>query len=338
MTLVTNKIFFENIKNLIVQARSKTYYAVNFIMVETYWNIGRMIVEEEQQGKERAEYWKYLISELAKKLKSEFGKGFDERNLWFMRQFYSTFPILNALSSQLTRTHYRTLMRIENPAAREYYIKETLEGHRSVRQLERQIHTFTFERVLANKNTAIEKSPQDSDTNFEIQAKDILKDPYILEFTGIEPNSNYYETDLEKALIDNVEKFLLELGKWFTFYARQKHIKTETSDFFIDLVFYNFNLKCFLIIDLKTSKLTHQDIGQIDMYVRMFDDLIKPKEDNPSIGLVLCAEKDETIVKYSIINDNNKLFASKYNLYLPTEEELKYQIEKGKAIIKKVKG
>jgi len=330
MTVSVRTTFLENIKDLIVQARSKTYYAVNFIMVETYRNIGKTIVEEEQQGKERAEYWKYLISELAEKLTTEFGKWFSEQNLWNMRQFYTIFPILSAVSRELTRTHYRILMRVENSNAREYYIKEAVEGHRSVRQLERQIHTFTFERVLANKDTVLEKLPQDS--VFEVQAKDLLKDPYILEFTGIEPNSNYYETDLEKALIDNIERFLLELGKWFIFYARQKHIKTETSDFFIDLVFYNFNLKCFLIIDLKTTKLTHQDIGQIDMYVRMFDDLIKPKEDNPSIWLVLCTEKDETIIKYSIINDNKNLFASKYTLYLPTEEELRYQIEKSKSI------
>lgn len=332
---IVRKDFFENIKDLVKKARIKTYSAINFLMVETYWSIGKNIIEEEQQWKERAEYGKYLVSELSKKLTDEFGKWFSEQGLRNMRQFFVTFPILSTLWRELTRSQYKILMRIENPDARNYYIKETIEWHRSVRELERQIHTFTFERILTNKENAIVKNTQTD--NFELQPKDILKDPYIFEFTGIEPNSDYYETDLEKSLISNIEKFLLEMGKWFTFYARQKHIKTETSDFFIDLVFYNFHLKCFLIIDLKTTKITHQDIWQIDMYVRMFDDLIKPKEDNPTIGLVLCAEKDETIIKYSVLNDNKNLFASKYSLYLPTEEELRYQIEKQKEIIKRLK-
>jgi len=212
-------------------------------------------------------------------------------------------------------------MRIENPKAREYYLQESSKEHRSVRQLERQVHTASFERLVSQKSTDLPAAEHD------IQTNTIIKDPYVFEFTGILSDVDYYESDLEKALINNLEHFLLELGRGFTFYARQKHIQTETSDFYIDLVFYNFHLKCFLIIDLKTTKLTHQDVWQMDMYVRMFDDMIKPEWDNPTIWLILCAEKEETIVKYSVLNDNKNLFASKYQLYLPTEQELQTYID-----------
>lgn len=328
--IISNQSFLQLVIDVIVQARTKTYRAVNTIMIETYRQIGKMIVEQEQDWSQRAEYGTHLIGELSTKLTDEFGRGFGERNLRLMRQFFTSFPILHSVSSQLTRTHYKVLMRIEKPEIRARYTQEAIDRQLSVRQLERQIHTSTYERILAHD---WEIGIEEKDILDPTVPNDILKDPYILEFTGISSNNSYLETDLEKALISNIESFLLELGKWFTFYARQKHIQTETSDFFIDLVFYNYHLKCFLIIDLKTDKLKHQDIWQMDMYVRMFDDMIKPVDDNPTIWLILCSDKDETIVKYSVLSDNEQLFASKYLLYLPSEEELQSEINKQREFI-----
>ncbi len=319
--------FISNIVDIITKARTQTYRSINHIIVETYRNIWQMIVEEEQQWNQRAEYGSYLIQELSKRLTNDFGRGFSEQSLQNMRKFFLAFPISSAVRRELTWTHYKILMRIEQTEVRDYYLNDAIERQLSVRQLERQIHTFSYERTLNNQSSQELSQELSNDT---LSPKDILKDPYIFEFTGIAQDSIYHETDIEHALISNIESFLLELGKWFTFYARQKHIQTETSDFFIDLVFYNYHLKCFLIIDLKTDKLRHQDIGQIDMYVRMFDEMIKPAEDNPTIWLILCADSDETIVKYSVLNDSQQLFASKYRLYLPTEEELKQQIERQK--------
>jgi len=302
-------------------------------MLNAYWEIGRMIVEEEQNGKDRADYGKYLIKNLSVQLKQEFGKGFEERNLWFFKSFFLSFPILNALRSELTWTHYRLLTRVNNEKAKEFYINEAITGDWSTRTLERNINSFYYERLLSSKNNK-EVTERQNNTKEPINHKDFIKDPYVLEFLNI-PEMNYYlERDLESGLIEKLQKFLLELGKGFAFVARQQRISTETSHFYIDLVFYHYLLKCFVLIDLKVGKLTHQDIGQMDMYVRMYEDKMKNQGDNPTIGIILCSEKEEAVVKYSVLKDNERLFASTYKLYLPTEEELKAELEREVSILK----
>lgn len=292
-------------------------------------------MEEEQQGKERAEYGEALLKNLSIALTAEFGKGFSYANLRNFRQFYLTYPdpeICYALRSKLSWTHHRLIMRVENPDARDYYIKEAIEQNWSSRQLERNINTFYYQRLLSSKdkqevlqlNTSLEKSTP----------ADFIKDPYVFEFLNIPQPLNASEMEIENALIQNLQQFLLELGKGFSFVGRQFRISTETSHFYIDLVFYNYILKCFVLFDLKTTKLTHQDTGQMDMYIRMFDDLKKQAEDNPTIGIILCAEKDETVVKYSILKEHKQLFATKYMPYLPTEKELIEEIEREKLILK----
>ena len=319
---------YKNIKQILKEARDHAYKQVNFIMVEAYWNIGKRIVEEEQSGEDRAKYGSYLIKELSEKLTDDFGKGFSRQSLWNMRQFYNSFPILSTLWRELSWSHYKLIIRLENSDAQNWYMKEAVDNSWSVRALERQIGTHYYERIVSSKDKElIQEEAQSKTTDLKLTAKDIIKDPYVLEFLDLKQNSNFYESDIEKALIDKIQEFLLELGKGFAFIARQKRIKTDSSDFYIDLVFYNYILKCFVIIDLKSGKLTHQDVGQMDMYVNMFDDLEKTEGDNPTIGLILCAEKDNTVVKYSSI-DNENLFVSKYQLYLPTEEELKREVEK----------
>ena len=327
--IVKNDELYLNIKNIFQSARDNAYRQVNFIMVEAYWNIGQQIVQEEQNGKDRAEYGSYLIKELSSRLTKEFGKGFSQRNLRNMRQFYICFPIWQTLSAKLSWSHYTLLLRIENTNAREWYAKESISSNWSVRALERQIGTFYYERIISSK----EKQPVITEAvnntkDLQLSPKDIIKDPYVLEFLDLKQNNSFYESDLESALIEKIQEFLLELGRGFAFVARQKRIKTELSDFYIDLVFYNYILKCFVIIDLKKGKLTHQDVGQMDMYVRMYDDMEKAENDNPTIGIILCTDKDNTVVKYSVLNDNENLFVSKYQLYLPTEEELKAEIER----------
>ncbi|MCU0326006.1 MAG: PDDEXK nuclease domain-containing protein [Spirosomaceae bacterium] len=313
--------FYENIREILNKARIQVATAVNSAMVQAYWEIGRQIVEEEQNGKERAEYGTFLIKSLSERLTKEFGNGFGKRNLFLFKQFYLAFPKVNALRTQLGWTHYRLIMRVENPQAREFYIKEASENHWTTRLLERQIGSFYYERLLSSNDKKV-LSEKTNAQNEVISPKDILKDPYIFEFLGLSAGDAHSEKDVENSLIKHLQKFLLELGKGFAFVAQQKFISTETSEFFIDLVFYNYILKCFVLIDLKIGKLTHQDIGQMDMYVRMYDDLYRPESDNPTIGLILCQEKDETIVKYSILKGSEQIFASKYKLYLPTEQEL----------------
>jgi predicted nuclease of restriction endonuclease-like (RecB) superfamily len=306
-----------SVKEIILQSRQRVYRMVNSFLLETYWQIGRLIVEDEQQGKDKAVYGKGTLKHLANQLTLEFGKGFDESNLRNMRTFYNAFPICDALRHELSWTHYRLLSRLETEEKRIYYLNESIQGNWNSRDLQRQISSLTFERILENQ-----KSISKPET-----IQNLIKDPYIFEFLGLQPDVKNTENSIETAIIEHIQKFLLEFGKGFAFVARQQHIVTDTSDFFIDLVFYNYILKCFVIIDLKTTTLSHQDIGQIDMYVRMYDDLKKGEDDNPTIGLLLCAEKDETIVKYSVLNDKNNLFATKYLLYLPKEEELKQIIE-----------
>jgi len=327
--LTINKNFYNDIKSILQTARNNTYKQINFIMVEAYYNIGKQIINQEQNGNDRAKYGKAIIKELSIKLTEDFGKGFSTRNLWSMRQFYISFPIVQTLSAQLSWSHYKLIMRVENQKAREYYINESVESNWSVRALERQIGTHYYERIISSKDKSIvEIEAEEKTKDLELTPKDIIKDPYVLEFLDLKDNISFREDELESALISKIQEFLLELGKGFAFVARQKHIKTELSDFYIDIVFYNYILKCFVIVELKTAKLTHQDIGQLEMYVNMYDDLEKSQSDNPTIGLLLCTQKDNTVVKYSKLKDNEKLFVSKYQMYLPSVQELKDEIEK----------
>ncbi|MDW7727061.1 MAG: PDDEXK nuclease domain-containing protein [Candidatus Methanoperedens sp.] len=330
---------YRNISDILQTARQNAYHAVNFVMVEAYWNIGKLVVEEEQQGKQRADYGTHLIKNLSARLNADFGKGFSVQSLWNMRLFYLKFPILSALRRELTWTHYKMLLRVENENALSYYIHEAAQQNWSVRALERQINSLYYERLLTSRNKApVIEEMQEKTANLVQTPHDFIKDPYVLEFLGMPDSSHFRESDMEQAIIDNLKDFILELGKGFAFVARQKRITTETSDFYIDLVFYNYILKCFVIIDLKTGKLTHQDIGQMDMYVRLFEDRMRTEGDNPTIGLLLCTQKDEVIARYSVLKESKQLFASKYRLILPTEEELKVELEREKRMILEQKG
>ena len=317
---IDNNYLFSSIKEIIIASRGRAYRMVNAVLIETYWQIGKTIIEDELGGNTRAEYGKYTLKNLAQQLTLEFGKGFDERNLNNMKAFYQAFPIWNALRTELSWTHYRLLSRIETIEKRSYYLNEAIQSNLNSRQLQREINSLAYERLV--------KHLPENTKNISIQ--NLIKDPYIFEFLGLSMDSKNTEHTIETAIINNIQKFLLEFGKGFAFIARQQHIVTDTSDFFIDLVFYNYLLKCFVIVDLKTKNLSHQDIGQIDMYVRMYDDLKRNADDNPTIGILLCAEKDETIVKYSVLNDKNNLFANKYMLLMPKEEQLKLLIDQDK--------
>jgi len=325
---------YQRICAIIENARNKVYRAANFEMVQAYWEIGREIVEEEQQGKERAEYGKALLEGLAERLAERYGKSFSNRNLRYMRQFYRVFPKWNAVRSELTWTHYRLLLKVEKETAREYYLKEAIEGNWSTRTLERQINSLYYERTLMSGKEHRPAVKEEAESKKEIMLPEhIIKDPYVLEFLELKANQAFYEKKLEQALIDKLQEFLLELGKGFSFVKRQYRISAEDEHFYVDLVFYNYILKCFLLIDLKTGKLTHQDIGQMDMYVRYFEDKVRQEDDNPSIGLILCLEKNKALVKYSLLNSSKQIFASKYKLYLPTEEELRKEIEREREIV-----
>ena len=314
---ISNENLFIWIKDVILKSRERVFRIANSSLLESYWKIGKLIVEDEQNGNNRATYGKSVLKNLSIQLTFEFGKGFDESNLRNMRIFFKSFPIRDALRHELSWTHYRLLSRLDSVEKRNYYINESILGNWNNTTLQRQINTLAFERVLEHK----------SDISQPDTIKNLIKDPYILDFFGFAFDSKITEFEIETKIITHIQQFLLEFGRGFAFVARQQHIVTDGSDFFIDLVFYNYILKCFVIIDLKTGKLNHQDIGQIDMYVRMYDDLKKSEMDNPTIGILLCSEKDETIVKYSVLNDKNNLFASQYLLYLPKEEELKQLIE-----------
>jgi predicted nuclease of restriction endonuclease-like (RecB) superfamily len=322
-----------NIRNLLIESRGKLQQTVNTVMVQTYWHIGRMIVEEEQQGEQRAQYGKAQLEQIANVLTQEFGKGFDVTNLRKMRQFYQLFPIRDSVRLELSWTHYRILIRVENLKAREWYIAESIANNWSVRALERQISTLYYERLLSSSDKApVIQEASEKTTPLQVDIKNYLRDPYILDFLNL-PTTSVVESTIEQGLIDNLQQFLLELGRGFAFVSRQQRLSVEDQDFYIDLVFYNFKLKCFLLIDLKLGKLAHQDVGQMDTYVRIYDKFHKSEDDNPTIGLILCSEKSEAVAKYSVLSDSKQLFSSKYLPYLPSEEELRIELLRERYLI-----
>lgn len=328
-----NEKLISNIAQIIQQARSQVRQTVNAVMVQSYWEIGRLLVEDEQQGNARAEYGKAVLQNLSERLTAMFGKGFDVRNLRNMRAFYLTFPIRNAVRSELSWTHYRSLIRIENPQAREWYLKESIDNNWSSRALDRQISVLYYERLLASQNSqSVIAEAKEKTEPLKESIQDYLRDPYILDFLNLQ-DKTYQENQIEQAIISNLQQFLLELGKGFAFVERQKRLRFDDEDFYIDLVFYNFKLKCFLLIDLKIGKLKHQDIGQMDTYVRLYDEQFKDESDNPTIGLVLCSEQSEAVAKYSVLADRKQIFSAKYLPYLPTELELKQQLERVRILI-----
>lgn len=320
-----------DIKLMLNAARKQAYQAINSAMVEVYWKIGQRIVEEEQKGESRAVYGSKLLQLLSIELTAEFGKGFSERTLREFRQFYvyfDDFEKWRTLSAKLNWSHFQRVLRVSNEQARNFYLNEASENMWSVRTLDRNISTLYYQRLIATQ-----KKETENETNLKLDsfiADDFIKSPTVLEFLSLPTGLSYSEKELENALIENLQKFILELGKGFAFVERQQHIKTDTGDFYIDLVFYNFIMKCFVLIELKTDKLTHQDIGQLDMYVRMYDDLKKGLDDNPTVGILLCTETDRTIAKYSVLNGSEQLIAAKYLPYLPSEQELIEEIEREK--------
>lgn len=318
-----------DVRAILQEARQMVVYHTNTAMTAAYWLIGRRIVVEEQQNAERADYGEFILKKLSKELTAEFGNGFSYTNLKNMRQFYKTYPdvIGQTLSGQLPWSHNCLIMRVADEKARIWYLKEAAREQWSVRQLERNINSFYYQRQLENGLKVDEKFTQSVINTEPINARQFVKDSYVLEFVGLPSYPEHKERDLEAALVGKMQDFLLELGKGFSFIKRQYRISTETSHFYIDLVFYNYILKCFVLIDLKATKLTHQDVGQMDMYIRMFDDLKKSADDNPTIGILMCADKDETVVKYSVLEGSRQIFASKYLPYLPTEEELRRELE-----------
>jgi len=327
MPTTIRKEFITAVKDIINQAREQAIRSVDFQRVLMYWHIGRSIFEEEQQGKERAEYGTYLIEMLAKELSPEFGSGFSKRQLAFCRQFYRAFPIVNALRSQLSWTQYRLLIRLENKDKQEYYLLEAVKNNWTSRQLERQINSGLYERLLLSndkesvlavaRNERIPESPQE-----------IIKDPMVLEFLGLRRESAYYEKDLEQAIITHLQEFLLEMGNGFSFVARQKRLHIDGDEFFVDLVFYNRLIRCFVLAEIKTQKLTHQDLGQLQMYVNYYDRYEKLPTENMTIGILLCADKNDTVVKLSLPKDNKTVLASEYQLYLPSEQQLLEELKK----------
>ena len=319
--------FISDIKNIIVSSRSTAIRSVDFERVQMYWKLGERIVVEEQGGNERAEYGTQLLKNLSKSIEGEFGSGFSYRQLAFCRQFYSIYPIVNALRSQFNWSQYRLLIQIDDKDKREYYEYESLNNSWTGRELERQINSGLYERLLLSndkksvlavaRRECIPQSPAE-----------IIKDPMVLEFLGLKRDAAYYEKDLESALITNLQSFLLELGNGFSFVARQKRILLEDDECFVDLVFYNRLLRCFVVIEIKTHKITHEDIGQLQMYVNYYDRNEKTAEENPTIGILLCANKNDTLVKYSLPDNNNTILASKYQLYLPSEQELAEELKR----------
>lgn len=321
------KDLFQQIQAIIADAQGRAIRAVDNERVIMYWQIGKIIFEEEQQGKDRADYGKYLIKSISEEFQPQFGTGFSIRQLEMNRQFYRSFPITNALRSQFSWTHYRTLIRIENPDKKEFYIAEAAKNNWTARQLERQVNSQLFERLLLS-NEVKDVLAVAREEKFPSDAKEIIKDPMVLEFLGLKREAAYYEKDLEAAIITHLQDFLLEIGNGFSFVARQKRIHIEGDEFSIDLVFYNRLLQCFVVIEIKTTKLTHEDIGQLQMYVNYYDRFEKQDFENPTIGILLCADKNDAVVKITLPESNKTIIASKYQLYLPTEQQLIDEVKK----------
>ena len=328
---IDNK-FYNDIKEVLEQARNRIYRNIQSEMVLAYWQIGKMIVDR-QGGNPRADYGDGLLKELSIQMTKDFGKGYTITNLKYMRMFYKTFKKSHALRAELSWTHYRLLLKVQDDNAREFYINEAISCNWSTRQLEREINTFSYQRYLMSHgnhdvvdDTAKRELPADP--------KDIIKDPYVLEFTGLKPDSSFYEKDLEQALITHLNDFMLELGNGFAFVARQKRFDMDGRNFYVDLVLYNYKLKCFVLIDLKRGDLTHQDLGQMQMYVNYYTRELMEPGDNPPIGIVLCANKSDTLVKYTLSKDNKQIFASKYMLYFPKEDELRNEMNKQIELLK----
>ena len=317
---------YVSIKEILANARKRAYSAVNFAMVESYWLIGQQIVEHEQHGEARADYGKGLLKELAAKLTIDFGKGFDESNLRYMRLFYRCFPIRDTLRHELTWSHYRRLISVEDEKARLWYMNEAADSVWSTRQMDRQISTLYYERLLASREKESVVAEAEEKLK-DIAPTQFIHDPFVLEFLDLKDYPALHESDIEQALIDHLQQFLLELGRGFCFVGRQRRMRYDDEDFYVDLVFYHSILKCHVLIDLKLGKLTHEDVGQMDSYIRMFDAMYKSEDDNPTIGIILCSQKNEAIVKYSVLNDAKQVFASKYRLTLPSAEELQREIE-----------
>lgn len=329
MTENKNNLFpkdlIQQVKEIITNAQNNAVRAVNRERVIMYWKIGEKIFIEEQNGKERAEYGAYITKKLSEGLTQEFGSGFSVRQLEFCRQFYKVFPIANALRSELNWTQYRLLIRIDDKDKQTYYIEETCKNNWSARQLERQINSQLYERLLisTDKEKVLAVAKGEAKPN---HPKEIIKDPMVLEFLGLKPQAEYYEKDLEQAIITNIQNFLLELGNGFSFVARQKRLLLEDDEYFADLVFYNRLLRCFVVIEIKTQKITHQDIGQLQMYVNYYDRFEKQNDETPTIGILLCADKNDAMVELVLPKENNTILASKYQLYLPTKEQMLKQI------------
>lgn len=327
------KNFIREIKDIIVTSRTNAVRSVDFCRVQMYWHMGKRIFEEEQQGKDRADYGSYLIRNLAKEIQPEFGSGFGYRQLAFCRQFYKTYPIVNAVRSQLNWTQYRLLIQIDNEDKRSYYEHEAINNCWTARELERQVNSMLYERLLLSSDKesvlAVARKERIPET-----AEEIIKEPMMLEFLGLKPQSSYYERDLENAIITNLQEFLLEMGDGFSFVARQKRILLEDDEFFIDLVLYNRLLRCFVIIELKTGKLTHQDLGQLQMYVNYYDRNIKLSDETPTIGILLCTQKNDTVVRMTLPERSN-LRASEYQLYLPNEQTIQQKVEEWKKELSK---
>lgn len=327
MDELTNTRLYTDVCSIIEQGRKEAYASVNHKMIETYWNIGRRIVEEEQNGEARAEYGAQIIAQLSEKLTHQYGKGFSKRNLAYFRQFYLTINDIRILQSRLqnlTWTHITKVLRVEDSTAIRWYLEMASKEMWSVRALDRNISTQYFERHFVQPSLPM--------TETEPHQFELLKSPVVAEFLGFKQDDSYSEEELESAIITHLQEFMMEMGRGFAFMGRQQLVRTDTQDYFIDLVFYNVVLKCYVLIDLKLGAITHQDVGQMDMYVRMYDELMHTEGDNPTIGIVLCSETSKDIARYSILKDNDHLFATKYKTYLPTEEQLRTEIERQKQL------
>lgn len=322
-----NKSILTDIRDIISNSKEKAIRLVDYERTLMYWRIGQRIFEEEQEGKDRADYGKYLTKFIAEDLEPEFGSGFSKRQVELFRQFYRIFPIANTVYSQLSWSQYKVLIRLDSQEKRDFYIAETIKNNWTVRQLERQVYSNLWERLLLSNDKesvlAVARNER-----LPSEAAEIIKDPMYLEFLGLKREASYYEKDLEQAIITHLQDFLLELGNGFTFVARQKRLHIEGDEFFVDLVFYNRLLRSFVIVEIKTHKLTHQDIGQLQMYVNFYDRNEKKDYENPTIGILLCAEKNNAVVKISLPENNKTIIASEYKLYLPSEQQLIEEVKK----------